>query len=120
MTPEDKSRNFPDWALRERQRDMAWIRDNLDVFWAAASGAYELGGRGAVAVDARQWPSAGRPPDQIAFGYFTQANVDKRDDEDVKRMVREYDPAQELVLVLLKSNDRLSSYRIQVRPREGD
>ena len=45
-----------------------------------------------------------------------QSNIEEFEDEEAKRMVREYDPKQELVVVLLKSKNRESTYRV----RTGD
>ena len=107
MTPE--KRTIPDWAQRDRQADFAWISGNLDVFWTAAAVAFEAAGRGAVVVDTtlEPIPGAGNP-----FGYFSQEQLEEQADEATKRMVAEYDPARELVLVLLKSGNRTSTYRV--------
>jgi hypothetical protein len=67
MTPEH--RDIPDWARRERQADLGWIAESLNVVSAVAS---------------------------VAF-------------VDTSRMVAEYDPAQEFVIVLLKHEDRTST-----------
>ncbi len=90
---------------------MEWIRENLYIFWPVATDAYVHAGRGAIIVDTTQQPveGLGHP-----FGYFPQSFVEDRDVEDVKRMVREYDPDSELVIVMLKSGERISSYRVQV------
>ena len=48
MTPENPK--IPDWALQERQADLDWIAENLDVFWTAATAAFEDVGRGAVVI----------------------------------------------------------------------
>ena len=105
----------PEWARRERESDMEWIRENLHIFWTAASDVYVQTGRGALFVDTTQQPveGLGHP-----FGYFSQTFIEERDVEEVKRMVREYDPDKELVLVILKSGERLSSYRVQVVVRQ--
>jgi len=111
MTPEH--RDIPDWARRERQGDLGWIAENLDVFSAIASLAFEDEGRGAIVVDTtiQPVPGAGNP-----FGYFPQELIEQQDDEDITRMVAEYDPTQEFVVVLLKREDRTSTYRVGVPP----
>lgn len=105
MTPE-----MPDWARRERQRDMQWISENLHVFVPAAKAAFQETGRGAFIVDTTKQPVPGKGN---PFGYFPQAVIETGDDENMKRMVREYNPQEELVLVLLKPKARTSTYRMQ-------
>lgn len=102
--------SFPDWAEEERPRDLVWIKENLDVFWTVSTDAFEEVGRGAIFVDttAEPVPDMGNP-----FAYFSQEQVEEFGNDDTRRMVTEYDPAQELVLVLLKSGDRASTYRLQ-------
>jgi hypothetical protein len=102
MTPEH--RNIPDWARRERQADLGWMRidciraENLDVFSAIASVAFENTRRGAIVVDttSQAMPGVGHP-----FGYFFQEQIEELGDEDTNCMVTEYEPAQEFVVVLL-------------------
>jgi len=113
MTPEQGKR-IPDWARQERQRDRAWIGENLHVFWPAAQAAFKEHGRGAIIVDTTTRPKGRGNP----FGYFPQAVVETGDDEDIKRMVQEYDPQQEFVVMLLKSRRRASTYRVWARPRQ--
>jgi hypothetical protein len=113
--PERHRQQMPDWARRERAGDMAWIRENVHVFWPAAQRGYAEVGRGALVVDTISQPveGAGHP-----FGYFPQEAIEQQDDEDTQRMVREYDPSAEFVTVLLKTEDRVSSYRVRLAPRE--
>jgi len=116
MTPEH--RDIPDWAQRERQGDLGWIAENLDAFSAIASVAFEDAGRGAIIVDttSQPVPGAGHP-----FGYFSQDQIEELGDEDTSRMVAEYDPTQEFVVVLLKRDDPVSTYRVGiVRPESQE
>lgn len=104
-------REMPEWAQRERLSDMVWIAENLSVFWPAASRMFAEAGRGALVVDTsvRVGESEGHP-----FGYIPQDLVEEEMmDEDVERMLRNYNPEREIVVVLLKSQGRVSSYRIQ-------
>jgi hypothetical protein len=113
MTPENRNPPLPEWALRERQTDMAWIRENLPTFWSTARTGYDAWGRGAIVVNI-----APRPPGEgYPYGYALQTELDLGENERVKQMVRDYNPQQELVVVLLKSEERNSTYRIWVRPR---
>ncbi len=45
--------------------------------------------------------------------------MDEQDDEDVKRMVPEYDLDKEFVLVMIKPYDHMSTYRVQAQARGG-
>jgi hypothetical protein len=123
MTTENEPHGLPEWAREERQRDIAWIAENMHIFRTAAITAYRDGGRGAIVVDTTSLPveGAGHP-----FGYYLRATIEITGDDDVKRMVREYQPEQEFVIVLLKPEERTSSYRVQAVqkaqrgwPREG-
>jgi hypothetical protein len=122
MTAESEPEGLPDWAREERQRDLAWITENMLLFREAASSAFRQGGRGAIVVDTTSLPveGMGHP-----FGYYLQETIEGTNDEDVKRMVAAYEPEREFVIVLLKSEERTSSYRVQAvervqrgRPRE--
>lgn len=110
MTERDRWR-FPAWAEKGRAGDLAWIKENLHVFWPAAERGFDEFGRGAIVVDTTSRPTGKGHP----FGYFPQAMVEQAGDEDAQRMVREYDPTWELVTVPLKTCDRVSIYRIRVR-----
>jgi len=113
MSPEPH-RRFPAWAELERQGDRRWITDNLSILWSAASRSYAAVGRGVIAVDttSQPLPGGGHP-----FAYLPQAELAPLHDADVERMVRSYDPAQEMVVVLLKAQLRMSTYRVQPVPR---
>jgi len=98
---------IPEWAVQERLSDLAWIQENLDVFWPAAQAQYRRAGRGAIVVDTTIRPTgAGNP-----FTYLAQAEVDKTLDHEAQRIVREYDPDTEMVIVLFKQKGRISVYR---------
>lgn len=109
MSAENKK--IPDWAQQERQQDMDWIRENAGLFQLAAAIAYEDSGRGAIVVDTttQPVPGIGHP-----FGYFDQETVGEDFDEDTKRMVQNYEPTEENVIVLLKQERRSSTYRIKM------
>jgi len=107
-------RQLPDWAQRERERDFQWIGENLHIFVPAARAGFMKSGRGALLVDITLTIQDNGHP----FAYFPQAAIERGDDENIQRMVREYDPAQELVVSLLKTADRTSTYRVRAVPRQ--
>lgn len=110
---ERAKRLFPSRAQTKRALDLAWISDSAHVSWSVAQRGLEEHGRGAIVVDTTQRPTAESDP----FGYFPQAVVEQTGDEDTQRMVTEYDPSWEMVTVLLKAHDRISTYRVGVLPR---
>ena len=100
----------PGWAWQERPFDHARIIENVHVLWPAAHKQYQVLGRGSIVVDTTVQPTgAGHP-----YTYLTQQRIDEMRDRDAQRMVREYDPAAEMVVVLLKPKDRMSVYRLRV------
>jgi hypothetical protein len=106
----NERQRFPAWAERQRLGDMAWIGENLDVLWPAARQGFEQFGRGALVVDTTQHPTGKGHP----FAYFPQETVTRTGKADTIRMVEEYNPPTEMVTVLLKAEDRISTYRIAV------
>ena len=107
MTPE--RRKIPEWAKRERLRDCEWIGENLGSFWPLAKEVFKEVGRGAIVVDTTSQPTGEGNP----YGYFSQEDLTKFEDEDTDRMLENYDPEKEFVILLLKPKDRTSTYRIK-------
>ena len=106
-----RRQKIPAWARQERWSDMAWISENVHVFWPAAQQQHQTLGRGAIVVDTTLRPTgAGHP-----FTFYSQEQINQTDDKDAQRMVREYDPETEMVIVMLKPQDRVSVYRMGVR-----
>jgi hypothetical protein len=117
---EREQKKIPGWAKRERASDIEWIQENLHIFFPAARQAFEESGRGAIVTDTTIPPVEHAKGKGHPFVYFPQAVIEENKWEDVMRMVNEYDPAWELVCVLLKKN-RESAYRIGVpaaRPKK--
>lgn len=110
MANSEQQQHIPQWAERERKGDLAWIRENLHVFWPVVQQAYAELGRGAVVVDTTSRPTGEGHP----FGYYSQEMIEELGDGDMQRMVSEYDPGVEMVTVLLKSADKTSTYRVAV------
>ena len=63
---------MPDWARRDRERDMEWIGENFHIFWPVATEAYVEHGRGAIFVDTTSRPTGEGNP----FAYFPQEAVE--------------------------------------------
>jgi hypothetical protein len=116
MTTEPE-RQLPDWARRERLSDLEWINENLHVFWPMAQAGYEVAGRGSIVVDTTIMVShetgAGNP-----LGYVDQETIEEIGDEDTQRLVREYFPKREFVTTLFKPQERMSSYRIEIKTKD--
>lgn len=107
MTGKERS-PIPRWAERERSSDLQWIVENMYVLWPAAQNAYASKGRGALVVDLTTLMGTGHP-----FLYSPKADIVEHADTDALRMVTQYDPQRELVIILLKSEERSSTYRLQ-------
>jgi hypothetical protein len=109
VAPEHNDSEIPDWAQRERQQDMAWVRQNVLFLWPLAGVAFGAFGRGALAADV----AAPSTQEGLRLGYLTQDTIETAGNAAMKRIVREYDPAREFVMVFLKSSNRASTYRVR-------
>jgi hypothetical protein len=108
--PERERRPIPRWAERERTEDLAWIGENLQEFWKVARSGFEAKGRGVLVIDmVAMVTGTGHQ-----FGYVSEEQIRQFGGKDEIRMVAAYDPSWELVIVLLKPRDRISSYRVGV------
>jgi hypothetical protein len=111
--PSPERQQFPPWTEQERAGDLAWIAENMHLFWPAAQAAYKQLGRWALVVDTTV-RVVHQKGESNPFWYLPQKLVEETGDEEAMRMVAQYDPLTELVTVLLKSEERVSTYRIQV------
>jgi len=116
MPEHERRRPIPHWAERERLGDLAWIAENLPGFWSTARAAYEAEGRGALVVDMTVRPTGGGFP----FGYVAQEQIRQFGGQDEVRMVAVYDPSWEMVIVLIKPRDRISSYRVGIPGQQSE
>jgi hypothetical protein len=107
MTAENN--RIPD---QERQRDLAWIGEHVAFFWETAVMGSRLIGRGAIVVDVEAQPMG----NDNLLSYFPQADLERFEDDDMMRLVQQYQPDSEFVLVLLKPEARTSSYRVRPQP----
>lgn len=112
---EERNPHIPAWAERERLSDMAWLGENFNEFWNAAQRGFVEFGRGAAIVDTTAQPVSGRGH---PMWYGPQVYVEEYGTDDDRRMVAEYDPLREFVAILLKPEDRTSSYRVGF-PNQG-
>jgi len=101
--------NLPAWAERERWNDLAWIATNLPNFWSAALLAYQEVGRGAIVVETNFRVSGGGHPS----AYLTEEQIARYEDEEINRLITGYTPEEELVVILLKEQQRTSAYRLR-------
>ena len=111
MPEGERKPHIPEWAKQERADDLAWITENLPQFWSAAQQGFELFGRGALTVDTTLQPE---PDKGNPMWYLTQEQVKDYGGQDEIRMVAAYDPSWEFVSILLKHEDKVSSYRVGV------
>ncbi len=114
---EKDARQIPEWAQRERGRDLEWIGENLHLFWPAAQLGFEKEGRGAIIADTTTQVKVGEGISH-PFLYVPLGTLEKFNQDGVLspldvRLVSEYEPDWEFVTVLLK-RDRESAYRIGI------
>lgn len=110
MPERERRPEIPRWAGRERTEDLAWIGENLQEFWKVARSGFEAEGRGALVIDVVALATG----TGHQFGYVRQEQIQQFGGKDEIRMVATYDPSWELVIVLLKLKDRISSYRVGI------
>ena len=79
------------------------------LFWETAVQGARLIGRGAIVVDVIARPMGERN----LFSYFTQPDMERFQNEQIAQFVQDYSPDEEFVIVLLKTENKLSSYRIR-------
>ncbi len=112
MPERGESKRIPPWAERERGRDLAWIQENLHIFWPAATKGFETSGRGAIVSDTTTLIKH-EGGESNPFAYLPASEIERHRWSDVIRMVKAYEPDWEFVCVLLKQ-DRESAYRVGV------
>ena len=47
------------------------------------------------------------------FTYLGRVDLERFEDEDVNRLLGQYEPGNEIVVILLKPYERMSSYQVQ-------
>ena len=110
LTMSVEQQPIPDWATHEREKDLGWIQQNLEIFWQTARKGAVVVGRGALVVDVAVKPMG----EENYFTYISQADIERFEDEESLRLIQQYEPETEFVIMLLKLKERTSSY--QIRP----
>lgn len=111
MTPENNVVYYPE---AQRQLELDWIDQNTPLFYAKASGYFNLVGRGAIIVDA----VANRLGDGAFFTYFPKEQMEHIADEEVSKLVDKYDPEKEFIVLLLLPQNQTRAYRIDIPEEE--
>lgn len=91
---------------RERICDLLWVAENLHVLLPAAIKAHAVEGRGAILVDCTTTVQGVH-----RFCFAPRADMPP-DDVETLRMVDDYNPTAEVVIVLIKKKERTSTYRV--------
>jgi len=90
---------------QENKMDMDWIEENSAVFWITATVACEQIGPGAIFVDLSKHIKSG----EHQYRYIAQGEIEIKD-EYLDKLLREYNPHREFVVVLKKSNNKHRIY----------
>lgn len=101
-----------------RESHAEFIKINWPVAAAFAWQQYQKQGRGCLVVDVAESKDPPRGESYL-FGesqaaYVPYRGVRATGDPDVKRMVKEYDPAREVVFVFLRLDKGMSRYRVRI------
>src|SRR4051794_13337500 len=110
MPEGERKPHIPPLDEHERLRDMAWLNENLEVFWPFVQTAYEEVGRGAVVADLTVHLESGGHP----LAYCSQEVIVAIGDLDASRMVEQYEPDWQFITMLFKADGCISTYRIGV------
>ncbi len=95
----------PDNKSGDRQRELAWVEQNRDIFWLISKVATDQVGRGSIVIDTTtQVPEGGHP---IGFLALTENELQGNA---VDNYMQSYDPNKEFVVTLLASEDRTTTY----------
>ena len=112
MTPES---NTPAAVHLETEKDLFWIQNHASILSTKACGWFKLVGRGGILVDAAAKPLG----DESLFTYLDRDEFGRFNDEEINLVLETYEPSEEFVLVMLRPQDMLNHYRIQIPNQEG-
>jgi hypothetical protein len=93
------------------EAELAWIRDNHTIFQSLAETEYDEKGRGFILVNTE--PSSGYEGN--SYWYLAQAVAEELEGDELKQMVRAYNPLSEFVLVLEKQNGGCSYHKVKTQ-----
>jgi hypothetical protein len=105
----ERGKPRPAWADEDRELDMALIQENVEMLQIASASSFIEAGRCAIVVETSIMEEDG----WHTFAYYPQEVVELDFDDDKQRMVQEYEPFKEFVIVFLKPENRTSTYRIR-------
>jgi hypothetical protein len=115
-SPESSNRGkkdeFSSRFQREREADLEWITLYLDAFATAARQQYAESGRGALVIDTNEVVEGFGHP----VSYLPQAEIEKLDEPDIRRIVGNYRPETQMVVVLIKAGYSHSTYSVVMPP----
>jgi hypothetical protein len=106
----------PDQKSQEHQQDRNWIDENRALLWLAATVAFEEIGYGFLVVDlTKKKEDHGHP-----FAYYSEDELEPEQDEDgnLLRLLKEYDPDREFIVMLWKGEGHRDVY-LDKRPPAG-
>jgi len=98
---------------QEKTRELAWLEENLTIFWPTAHFGFEQQGRGAVVINAIEIPLG----EDTQFHYADQTRIEEGEDEASSRlaqMVSEYDPERQFVMAIIRPDMWVSTYQFEV------
>jgi hypothetical protein len=95
-----------------RQRHQQWLELNASAFATKASADYKESGRGAYVLDGTTWPPTFNALEYwpIAQRYF----LTLKNGDDIERMIGEYDPARQFVIVIWEPGGITLAYRVNI------
>src|SRR5574340_1829954 len=102
---EQTPRSIPEWAQRERLSDLAWVGENMHLFWPAAQQGFQKAGRGAIVADTttlvEHEGGKTHPYLYLPWDVFEEYHKEGLFSQEDLRLVSEYQPEWEFVAVLL-------------------
>jgi hypothetical protein len=90
------------------EAELAWINENHLIFQGLAESEYDEKGRGFILVNIDH----SSEEDGDLYWYLAQAVAEELEDDELKHMVRAYDPLSEFILVLEKQNGVCSYHQV--------